>query len=131
MGGAFRPLVIPRTTLKWTINGAAGSRKITVDPRPQQLVVNKLNFKVSSLAKMVFGQRVMLKTTVCLLMACLLVLAFTSGTEATYRKPPFNGSIFGKRGSPGEYDTAGKALSAMCEIANEACQSWFPNQENK
>ncbi|XP_017769590.1 PREDICTED: neuropeptide SIFamide [Nicrophorus vespilloides] len=60
-------------------------------------------------------------------------LALTMGNlfldvEATYRKPPFNGSIFGKRGNI-EYDSAGKALSAMCEIASEACQAWFPLQE--
>lgn len=25
-----------------------------------------------------------------------------------------------------EYDSGGKALTAMCEIALEACGSWFP-----
>lgn len=28
-----------------------------------------------------------------------------------------------------DYDSASKALSAMCEIASEACQTWFPTQE--
>ncbi|KAJ3637447.1 hypothetical protein MTP99_000904 [Tenebrio molitor] len=65
--------------------------------------------------------------TVCIVatfLASWLVMA-----EATYRKPPFNGSIFGKRGATNEYDSASKALSAMCEIASEACQTWFPTQE--
>lgn len=29
-----------------------------------------------------------------------------------------------------EYDNA-KAVTAMCEIAMEACQSWFPQPESK
>ncbi|XP_044744560.1 neuropeptide SIFamide isoform X2 [Coccinella septempunctata] len=61
----------------------------------------------------------------------VLIVAFLVMTaDATYRKPPFNGSIFGKRGTAIEYE-ASKALSAMCEIASEACQAWFPNQERK
>lgn len=28
-----------------------------------------------------------------------------------------------------EYDSTSKAISAMCEIASEACQTWFPTQE--
>ncbi|KAB0805218.1 hypothetical protein PPYR_02188 [Photinus pyralis] len=59
----------------------------------------------------------------------LLVLTLLSMTEATYRKPPFNGSIFGKRGITAEYDNANKALSALCEIAFDACQPWYPSQE--
>ncbi|CAG9766532.1 unnamed protein product [Ceutorhynchus assimilis] len=65
------------------------------------------------------------------LIATTFLLVLTPA-EANYRKPPFNGSIFGKRsGGIGnnEYDTASKTLSAMCEIATEACQSWFPSQE--
>ncbi|KAF5275045.1 hypothetical protein FQA39_LY06982 [Lamprigera yunnana] len=57
------------------------------------------------------------------LAVALLVIAFVTMTEATYRKPPFNGSIFGKRGVTAEYD-ASKALSALCEIAFDACQPW-------
>lgn len=30
----------------------------------------------------------------------------------------------------GDYDSSSKALGAMCEIALEACGSWFP-QDNK
>jgi hypothetical protein len=29
-----------------------------------------------------------------------------------------------------DYDGAGKALSAMCEIASEACSAWFPQSDN-
>jgi len=29
-----------------------------------------------------------------------------------------------------DYDGTGKALSAMCEIASEACSAWFPQSDN-
>ncbi|XP_058829457.1 SIFamide-related peptide [Topomyia yanbarensis] len=61
----------------------------------------------------------------------LLVLTISTTTEAGYRKPPFNGSIFGKRsGNSIEYEGNAKVLSSMCEIAAEACQTWF-SQEQK
>ncbi|CAG9813396.1 unnamed protein product [Phaedon cochleariae] len=64
---------------------------------------------------------------------CLAFIVFSvviSTSDAAYRRPPFNGSIFGKRtGTTAEFDNAGKALTAMCEIASEACQTWFPAQE--
>ncbi|XP_060517751.1 SIFamide-related peptide [Cylas formicarius] len=67
---------------------------------------------------------------VAILIVLSVLFYMFSVTEATYRKPPFNGSIFGKRsGLNTEYEAASKALSAMCEIANDACQSWFPSQE--
>ncbi|KAM3955906.1 SIFamide [Aphomia sociella] len=50
--------------------------------------------------------------------------------ECNYKKPPFNGSIFGKRGNV-EYDSTGKALSALCEIASETCQAWYQTLEKK
>ncbi|XP_066142589.1 FMRFamide-related neuropeptides [Euwallacea fornicatus] len=72
-------------------------------------------------------------TQLSLLLMAASILFILSPALATYRKPPFNGSIFGKRSGNlvnGEYDSsASKALSAMCEIANEACQQWFPPQE--
>ncbi|XP_018576888.1 neuropeptide SIFamide [Anoplophora glabripennis] len=72
------------------------------------------------------------KTVTIFCVAVAFICAIMTVTEATYRKPPFNGSIFGKRtGSNTEYDSASKALSAMCEIANEACQSWFPITQEK
>lgn len=30
-----------------------------------------------------------------------------------------------------DYDSRGKTFTALCEIANEACQTWFPSQEKK
>lgn len=38
-----------------------------------------------------------LKLIGSLVLVALIVLALSSTTEAGYRKPPFNGSIFGKR----------------------------------
>ncbi|KAJ8944174.1 hypothetical protein NQ314_009536 [Rhamnusium bicolor] len=74
----------------------------------------------------VFGK---LATTCCI--AMILIGAIITETEGAYRKPPFNGSIFGKRAGSNEYDSASKALSAMCEIASEACQTWFPITQEK
>ncbi|XP_053687743.1 SIFamide-related peptide [Sabethes cyaneus] len=72
-----------------------------------------------------------LKLIGSLAIVLLLVLAITTSTEAGYRKPPFNGSIFGKRnGNSIDYEGNAKVLSTMCEIAAEACQSWF-SQEQK
>ncbi|BES97938.1 Hypothetical protein NTJ_10753 [Nesidiocoris tenuis] len=69
-----------------------------------------------------------------LVASCLmavLVLLILDVSFASYKKPPFNGSIFGKRtGPPSDYEQAGKALSTMCEIASEACSAWFPIQDN-
>ncbi|XP_053621286.1 neuropeptide SIFamide [Plodia interpunctella] len=71
--------------------------------------------------------KVKMRTFVFLFVA-ILCLAHT--IEATYRKVPFNGSIFGKRGVV-EYDSTGKAMSALCEIASETCQAWYQTVENK
>ncbi|XP_055532231.1 neuropeptide SIFamide [Wyeomyia smithii] len=65
-----------------------------------------------------------------LVLVVLLVLALSTTTEAGYRKPPFNGSIFGKRnGNSIDYEGNAKVLSTMCEIAAEACQSWFAQEQ--
>ncbi|GJQ87296.1 hypothetical protein Trydic_g14320, partial [Trypoxylus dichotomus] len=65
-----------------------------------------------------------------LFVIAIVLMNFMQYAESTYRKPPFNGSIFGKRGTSIDYDNgAGKALSSMCEIASEACQAWFPSQD--
>ncbi|KAJ8925618.1 hypothetical protein NQ315_009462 [Exocentrus adspersus] len=72
------------------------------------------------------------RTLIILCVAIFFACAVITMTEASYRKPPFNGSIFGKRTGPNnEYEGTSKALSAMCEIANEACQSWFPITQEK
>lgn len=59
----------------------------------------------------------------------LLVVAVYA--EAGYRKPPFNGSIFGKRSvaMAGDYDVANRALTAMCEVASETCTAWYNRQD--
>ncbi|KXJ73167.1 SIFamide-related peptide [Aedes albopictus] len=71
-----------------------------------------------------------LKLIGSLVLVALIVLALSSTTEAGYRKPPFNGSIFGKRnGNSIDYEGNAKVLSTMCEIAAEACQSWFAQEQ--
>ncbi|KAJ0170180.1 hypothetical protein K1T71_014108 [Dendrolimus kikuchii] len=65
------------------------------------------------------------------LIICLLAIAcLFHATEANYRKPPLNGSIFGKRGNI-DYDSTARALSALCEITTETCQAWYQALENK
>jgi len=63
----------------------------------------------------------------------LVVLALLSdGVSAGYRKPPFNGSIFGKRsGAETAMYEPGKALASACQIAVEACSAWFPGTDKK
>ncbi|KAI5635096.1 hypothetical protein NE865_12214 [Phthorimaea operculella] len=61
----------------------------------------------------------------------VMAIAFSiiNQSKAFSKKPLFNGSIFGKRGSIIEYDS--KVLSAICEITTETCQAWFLALENK
>ncbi|NP_001124358.1 SIFamide precursor [Bombyx mori] len=60
-----------------------------------------------------------------------LVIILTLATiEATYRKPPFNGSIFGKRNNV-ENDSSGRAIAALCEITTETCQAWYQALESQ
>lgn len=70
-----------------------------------------------------------LKTFIFLVLTFAMLFTVMEGAEAGYRKPPFNGSIFGKRGNSLEYEAGTKALQAMCEIANEACQQWFSSDK--
>ncbi|KPI96617.1 hypothetical protein RR46_12647 [Papilio xuthus] len=51
-------------------------------------------------------------------------------SHANYKNAPMNGIMFGKR-VPSEYEIRSKTFTALCEIATEACQAWFPSQENK
>lgn len=30
-----------------------------------------------------------------------------------------------------DYESRGKTFTVLCEIATEACQTWFPSQEKK
>jgi len=73
---------------------------------------------------------------VALALVFLLVLVLIpdkSTVDATnnYRKPPFNGSIFGKRNSGGGGSegngkiTGSNAMGALCEIAMETCSSLY------
>ncbi|KAH0954374.1 hypothetical protein HN011_007472 [Eciton burchellii] len=57
----------------------------------------------------------------------VVILAFS--VDAAYRKPPFNGSIFGKR-SVTDYEITSRALSAICEVASETCTAWQARQES-
>ncbi|XP_071453537.1 neuropeptide SIFamide-like [Hetaerina americana] len=61
----------------------------------------------------------------------LVALALLSGSAgaSSYRKAPFNGSIFGKRSSGTSADVAESRVAAypsLCEVALEACSSWVP-----
>ncbi|XP_055312416.1 neuropeptide SIFamide [Sitodiplosis mosellana] len=77
---------------------------------------------------MIFATRSV--TSMVILMTVCILLTVTQLTEAGYRKPPFNGSIFGKRsGNSIDYDASGKAISALCELALETCQSWLPQDK--
>uniref|UniRef100_A0A1E1WXS9 Putative fmrfamide-related neuropeptide-like protein n=1 Tax=Amblyomma aureolatum TaxID=187763 RepID=A0A1E1WXS9_9ACAR len=59
--------------------------------------------------------------TLCTL---LLLAVMTNMACAAYRKPPFNGSIFGKR-SRGDLNNA-DIKYAMCEAVWDTCSQWFP-----
>ncbi|CAN8013253.1 unnamed protein product [Ixodes persulcatus] len=55
----------------------------------------------------------------------LLVMAVMMNMAcAAYRKPPFNGSIFGKR-SRADLNNA-DVKYAMCEAVWDTCTQWFP-----
>ncbi|XP_068151288.1 LOW QUALITY PROTEIN: neuropeptide SIFamide [Drosophila tropicalis] len=74
-----------------------------------------------------------LRCTLAAILMTILLMTFLllHSSEAAYRKPaPFNGSIFGKRNALADYDNA-KSMSAVCEVAMEACQSWFPQNDSK
>uniref|UniRef100_A0A336MLL6 CSON003391 protein n=1 Tax=Culicoides sonorensis TaxID=179676 RepID=A0A336MLL6_CULSO len=70
-----------------------------------------------------------IKSLFIVVLALFVVLATLDAAEAGYRKPPFNGSIFGKRGNSVEYEAGAQKLQAMCEIASEACQQWFTSDK--
>ncbi|XP_056636465.1 SIFamide-related peptide [Diorhabda carinulata] len=70
------------------------------------------------------------RTLAIFFVVAIVMFGVISSSDAAYRRPPFNGSIFGKRTTGNnDFENAGKALSAMCEIASEACASWFPTQD--
>ncbi|CAG4963453.1 unnamed protein product [Colias eurytheme] len=61
----------------------------------------------------------------------IALVCFINYSDATYKKLPFNGSIFGKRTSYVEYDTNERAVFALCEIASETCRALYQTMENK
>lgn len=71
-------------------------------------------------------------TLVCVVFIVSTILLFQM-SAATYRKPPFNGSIFGKRSTNTiEFDSnTGKTFASMCEIASQACNSWYASALDK
>ncbi|XP_049882962.1 neuropeptide IMFamide [Pectinophora gossypiella] len=74
----------------------------------------------------------MIRFTIGVVCVVAVLLSLAELTEANYKNAPMNGIMFGKRGpSAAEYDNRGKTFTALCEIATEACQAWFPSQENK
>ncbi|KAK0163059.1 hypothetical protein PV327_006770 [Microctonus hyperodae] len=61
----------------------------------------------------------------------IVVLVVTLCVEGAYKKPPFNGSIFGKRSSTvSDYEVIGRALNSMCEAASETCNAWLMHQDS-
>ncbi|KAM3955909.1 IMFamide [Aphomia sociella] len=71
-----------------------------------------------------------MRFTIAVFCVVVVILSMAGVSEANYKNAPMNGIMFGKRG-PSEYDSRGKTFTALCEIATEACQAWFPSQENK
>ncbi|XP_050718719.1 FMRFamide-related neuropeptides-like [Eriocheir sinensis] len=71
------------------------------------------------------------RVVVAVAVVVVVLALLSSPVSAGYRKPPFNGSIFGKRaGADPVYEPA-KALTAVCQVAMEACGGWFPGTEKK
>ncbi|XP_003692663.1 SIFamide-related peptide [Apis florea] len=61
--------------------------------------------------------------------AALLILAIS--VDAAYRKPPFNGSIFGKRSNTiTDYEITSRAMSSVCEAVSETCNAWLSRQDS-
>ncbi|XP_078053707.1 neuropeptide SIFamide [Augochlora pura] len=63
------------------------------------------------------------------IVAIFFVLAIS--VDAAYRKPPFNGSIFGKRSNTmTEYEFTNRALSSICETVVDSCNMWVSRQDS-
>ncbi|XP_071533380.1 FMRFamide-related neuropeptides [Panulirus ornatus] len=71
------------------------------------------------------------RVVVAMAVVLVLLAALTDPVAAGYRKPPFNGSIFGKRSGPDALYEPGKALASACQVAVEACAAWFPGPDKK
>ncbi|OXU20876.1 hypothetical protein TSAR_008104 [Trichomalopsis sarcophagae] len=69
-------------------------------------------------------------TRFALVLMVVLAVAILN-VDAAYRKPPFNGSIFGKRAnSVSDYDYASRAMDAICEIAKTNCNAYYGPQDS-
>ncbi|XP_014236915.1 SIFamide-related peptide isoform X2 [Trichogramma pretiosum] len=64
------------------------------------------------------------------LLAIFVIMSVNA--NAAYRKPPFNGSIFGKRANSisVDYDMTNRAMDAICEIARDNCNTWYTRQDS-
>ncbi|CAG7725310.1 unnamed protein product [Allacma fusca] len=74
------------------------------------------------------------KVSLLLVIAVITIGFFVSpelaeAASGAYRKPPFNGSIFGKRSSDvvavGDGMKGMSSLGSLCEIAMETCSSLY------
>lgn len=75
--------------------------------------------------------------TIALIVTFLVSSRSVEASGGGYRKPPFNGSIFGKRNSEGVgggsnndgyiggASGGGKSLGSLCEIAWETCSALY------
>lgn len=77
----------------------------------------------------------------------IIAMAIINSGDAAYKRPPFNGSMFGKRSGIGKHSfypqiikyiyrlileySSEKSLEAMCEIALDACQMIFSQEVMK
>ncbi|XP_074112648.1 neuropeptide SIFamide [Cotesia typhae] len=72
----------------------------------------------------------MMSLRVIIILAVIALIA-TVTVEGAYKKPPFNGSIFGKRSnSAADYEALSRTLGTMCEIASETCNAWLMPQDS-
>nr|QPO25075.1 SIFamide [Callinectes arcuatus] len=74
-----------------------------------------------------------MRVVVAVAVVVVVLALLSSPVSAGYRKPPFNGSIFGKRSGADAVYEPGKsqALASVCQVALEACTLWFPGAEKK
>ena len=71
----------------------------------------------------------MLRVIAVILAVALLLGAASAGGDVNYRKPPFNGSIFGKRNAlgMGTRSFPGQEDRNACEILLDACGQVLQN----
>nr|AFK81941.1 SIFamide [Amphibalanus amphitrite] len=68
------------------------------------------------------GSRCAVRRVAAVLVVALVAMALLAPlTEAGYRKPTFNGSIFGKRAAAAAEAEAAQGLARMCAAAYTVC----------